>query len=145
MMRPFVLAALAALTVGCTDSGSSNSSSSLAALTAPTAAQAVESFSGTVAAGSSDAHTFIVTAGNQPVLVTLTAAGPPTTIFMGVGVGTPASDGMCALFSNASVLAQAGMTAQLSGTIAAGTYCVAVFDAGNQSGPVDYTVTVSHS
>ena len=33
---------------------------------------------------------------------------------------------------------------QLSGTIAAGAYCVMVYDAGNQSGPINYTVVVQH-
>ena len=39
---------------------------------------------------------------------------------------------------------QASTTPALSGTIAAGTYCVAVFDAGNQSAPVDYSLTLVH-
>jgi len=143
MSRAFVLGLLAALTASCSDSGSG--SSALAGLTAPSSATAVvDSFSGTVQMGGSDARNFTVTTGNQPALITLTAAGPPTTIFMGVGVGTPTTDGTCNLLPNAAVSAQAGMTAQLAGTIAAGTYCVAVFDLGNQTGPVDYALTVSH-
>jgi hypothetical protein len=77
------------------------------------------------------------------VNVTLTVAGPPPTIYMGVGVGTP-SDTSCSILSNAQVLAQAGTTAQLTGTADAGTYCVVVFDAGNQTAQVTYSVTVTH-
>jgi len=68
---------------------------------------------------------------------------------MGLGVGTPAAAtataaASCPLLPNASVATPAGTTAQLSGTIAAGTYCVALFDVGNQTASVTYTVTVSH-
>jgi len=35
-------------------------------------------------------------------------------------------------------------TAQLSGTTSAGTLCVQVYDIGNQTAPVSYTVTVTH-
>jgi len=143
MIRALMLAAVAACAVACSNSGSG--SDALAGLTSPgSATQVVDSFSGTVPVGGSDFHSFTVTTNNQPVLVTLSAAGPPATIFMGVGVGTLSADGVCNLLSNAAVVAQAGMAAQLSGTIASGTYCVAVFDVGNQNAPVDYAVTVSH-
>ena len=33
---------------------------------------------------------------------------------------------------------------ELAGTIAAGSYCVAVFDVGNQAAAIDYAVTVVH-
>jgi hypothetical protein len=143
MTRALLFVAIAVLTAGC--SNSSSDSSALAGLTAPSnATQIVDSFSGTVQVGASDMHPFTVTTSSQPVLVTLTAAGPPSTIFMGVGVGAPTTDGLCSLLTNAAVVVQASSTAQLSGTISAGTYCVAVFDVGNQTGPVDYAVTVSH-
>ena len=62
---------------------------------------------------------------------------------MGLGVGTP-TGGSCSLPSSSQVLTQAGTTAQLSGTADAGTYCVAVFDAGNQTAQIAYSVTVTH-
>ena len=142
MTRALVLGLAAVLAAGCSDSGSSDSS--LLPTTPGSATQVVDTFSGTVPVGGSDTHTFIVTANNQPALITLTSAGPPATISMGLGVGTLATDGTCSLLPNAAVVVQAGTAAQLSGTIATGTYCVAVFDVGNQSAPVDYTVTVSH-
>ena len=75
--------------------------------------------------------------------MTLTAAGPPATIYMGLGVGTPVS-GACQLLSGGYTVTQAGTTAQLSGTINAGTFCVMVYDAGNMVAPVTYAVTVTH-
>ena len=48
------------------------------------------------------------------------------------------------LLTNGSVITQAGATAQLAGTVNAGTYCVMVYDAGNQSAQVTYSVVVNH-
>ncbi len=39
---------------------------------------------------------------------------------------------------------QAAATPQLSGVSTAGTLCVNVYDIGNQTAPVTYTVTVAH-
>jgi hypothetical protein len=99
-------------------------------------------FTGTVQVGGTDNHTFTTTASGT-LSVTLTAAGPPATIFMGLGVGTP-SGTTCVLLSGGSTATPAGTTPQLSGTIAAGSYCVSVFDIGNQTAPVTYSVTVTH-
>ena len=97
---------------------------------------------GTVAVQGSDFHNFTVAKSGQ-IDVTLTTAGPPSSIFMGLGIGVP-SGTTCSLLSNASVNTQAGSTAQLSGTAPAATYCVVVFDIGNQTTPIDYAVTVAH-
>ena len=136
MRRVIPLALLMALaTVACDNGSSTPAPTSPSALT-------TETFSGTVAVGSSDFHTFAATQGGT-VSVTLNAAGPPATIFMGVGIGTPSSS-TCALLSGATADTQAGTTSQLSGTLDAGTYCVEVFDVGNESTPVNYSVTVAH-
>jgi hypothetical protein len=75
--------------------------------------------------------------------VILTAAGPPSTIYMGLGVGV--YDGTaCTLLTGGSVVTPALTTAQLAGVLNAGAYCVMVFDAGNQTTPVTYSVTVNH-
>lgn len=100
-------------------------------------------FTGTVPVGGSDIHNFTIVLSNGQVNITLTQAGPPSTIYMGLGIGTP-SGLSCALLSGASVATPAGTVAQLVGTAQAGTYCVAVFDAGNQSADVTYSVTVTH-
>lgn len=108
----------------------------------PTPTLVTDSFTGTVVVGGSDSHTFNVGSSGQ-LNVTLTAAGPPPTIFMGIGVGTPSGTN-CVLLTNGSTAAPAATAAQLSGTVAAGTYCVSVFDIGNQTGPVTYAVTLTH-
>ncbi len=125
----------------CVISACGGGDSSGSVLTAP-ATPVTESFTGTVAVGATDFHTFSVSTGGA-VNVTLTAAGPPSTIYMGIGVGTPSASA-CALLTNGSVAAPAGVNAQLSGTIAAGSYCVSVFDIGNQTAPITYAVTVTH-
>jgi len=136
MRRVIPLSLLIALaTVACDNSSSTSVATSPSPLT-------TETFSGTVAVGSSDFHTFTATQGGT-VSVTLNAAGPPATIFMGLGIGTP-STSTCALLSGATADTQAGTTSQLSGTVDAGTYCVEVYDVGNETIPVNYSVTVAH-
>jgi len=101
-----------------------------------------ETFSGTVTVDGSDVHNFTVTA-TGAIDVTLTAAAPPAAIVMGISVGVPA-DGKCPALAGASTNASAGTTVQLSGLASAGTLCVDVHDAGNQSDTVNYTISVAH-
>jgi hypothetical protein len=140
-MKPFRLTLLTfALTmaVACT---SSDPGSTVAP---PSATTTTETFSGTVQPNFGvDFHTFTV-AQSGTVSVTLTAAGPPATIFMGVGIGTPSAT-TCAVISADSTIAPASATAQLSGTLSPGSYCVQVYDVGNQVTPVTYSVTVAHT
>jgi len=139
-----VLSASAAMAIaGCSSGGSGSG----AGITIPTPVIA-ENFAGTIDVAGSDFHTFNVTA-TGTLNVTLTAAGPPASIFMGVGIGSPTAATAtvapsCTLLANASVAAPAGTTPQLSGTIAPGSYCVSVFDVGNQTAQITYAVTVSH-
>jgi hypothetical protein len=110
--------------------------------TTPTVTSKTETFTGTVQVKSSAIHNFTVEQAGQ-VSVTLTAASPPSTIAMGIGVGTPAN-GACGVLSGASVTTAAGATAQLTGVVSPGMLCVTIFDAGNQTAAVTYTVTVMH-
>ena len=120
-----------------------NGGSSTDTPTSPSATLVTENFTGTVDQGGTGVNPFTVTSSGGQVNITLTAAGPPTTIYMGLGVGSYAAP-TCTLLTNGSVLAQAGTTAQLTGTVNAGTYCVEVFDVGNQTAQIAYTVTVTH-
>ena len=129
----------AAVTLTSACGGSSDATTTLA----PSASMATETFSGTVDVGGSDFHTFSVAQSGGQINVTLTAASPPSTIFMGLGVGAP-SGSTCAILTNAQTLTQAGTVAQLSGTVNAGTYCVVVYDAGNQTSQIAYSLTVTH-
>src|SRR5262252_7120957 len=92
---------------------------------------------------------FTVGGSGWTISVTLTAAGPPATIYVGVGIGTPAAATATAaasgaLLANGSVATPAGTTPQLSGTVGPGNYCVTVFDVGNETSQVTYAVTVQH-
>jgi hypothetical protein len=64
-------------------------------------------------------------------------------VVMGLGIGTP-SGSSCTLMSNSFTTAQPSSTVVLSGTVAAGTYCIQLTDVTNQLGPVAYAVVVSH-
>jgi hypothetical protein len=132
--------ALAASAFAAACGGSSNPST----VTAPTGTVTTDTFNGTVQPGGSSINPFTVTVGGT-VSVTLVSAGPPSTITMGLGIGNPSSTGTCSFLSGGTTVTQAGSTAQLSGTLAAGSYCVAVVDVGNAAGPITYTVTVSHT
>ena len=134
-----VALALVAATAACSGSSSNNST-----ITAPTGTLVTDTFTGTVPVGGLDFQNFTVTTGGT-INATLVAAGPPPTITMGFAIGTPGTTGVCSLLSGAQVTTPAGATAQLTGSLAAGTYCVEVVDVGNAAGPITYTVTVAHT
>jgi hypothetical protein len=108
----------------------------------PSVTRTTETFSGTVQVGGSDFHSFRVSA-TGPTDVTLTSAGPPATIVMGLALGT-ASDSGCARLTGASIDTAAGASPQLAGLTSAGSLCVQVRDVGNQTAPVTYSVSVVH-
>jgi hypothetical protein len=94
---------------------------------------------------------FNVASPGGSVLVTLTSAvetHPDGTtnpnVVVGIAVGSPTA-GSCALAAgNVPILLQAGANSSISGTAAAGLYCVQVSDVTNQLGPVAFTVVISH-
>lgn len=130
------------LAIGCGQT--TDTTSSTTSTTAPATTPTTENFTGTVPVGGSAVHSFNILLANGQLNVILTAAGPPPTIQMGLGVGSYSAP-TCTLFQNGSVIVPAGATAQLAGTAtSAGTYCVQVSDVGNQSAPVTYAVTVIH-
>jgi hypothetical protein len=117
-------------------------SSSTPAAATPTVARTTDTFTGTVAVGGDDFHSFPISA-TGPIDVTLTAATPPSTIVMTISIGMPA-DGKCVALAGASSQTPPGSAPQLSGIATPGTLCVNVHDSGNESAPVGYTVTVTH-
>jgi hypothetical protein len=134
--------ALVLMAVAASCGGSDTSSNIVSA----TGTLVTDTFTGTVQLGSVDSHNFTITTSGNSINVTLVSAGPPPTITMGLGVGTPSSTGTCSILTNGSILTPPGATAQLSGTsFSAGTYCVVVGDVGNAAGPITYTVTVAHT
>lgn len=139
--RRAVLATLLATTLAATACSGSSSGPSSPTYTPST--PTIETFSGTVAVGGTDFHSFTVKYSGGELDATLTAAGPPDGIVMGFGLGVWA-DPTCTPINGALTATAAGTVAQLGGTSNAGSYCVAVFDAGNQTSDVTYSVTVSH-
>jgi hypothetical protein len=104
-----------------------------------------EVFNGTVPVGQSMAFSFTVTNVGD-LSVTLTAAGPPPTIPMQLGVGQVQFDGSCGLLANGVIQTPAGMTPQLGGTqVPAGSYCVSIADIGKATSPVTFSITVVHT
>jgi hypothetical protein len=107
-----------------------------------TISNSAQTFSGTLAVHGANTHPFTVQQIGE-VDVTLVSAGPPPTIAVGLGLGTP-SGSTCSLL--ATVTATAGVhVPQISGTVTkAGSYCLSVFDVGSLVSPITYTVTVAH-
>ena len=112
------------------------------ASTTPSTPKTTDTKTGTVQVKGSDFQTFTVTTAGE-VDVTLTAAGPPSTIVMGLGIGQTGS-GSCSPLAGATQQTAAGSSPQVTGILTPATYCVTVFDVGNQTAPVSYTVTVAH-
>jgi hypothetical protein len=122
--------------------GSSSDSSSLP--TAPSATLVTDTFSGSVAQNGTAIHTFSVTTAGYTLLAGYTALDPASVTALGIGIA--AWDGTtCGLNQSQSDSGKAGSTA-ISGTAAAGNYCVRVYDGGNvPSGvTVNYTLQVQH-
>ena len=137
MHRLFVLVLACAAFGGCDNSSSTPVPTPLP-LTKVT-------FAGTLEKGASASHNFTIVQAGE-VDVTLTAAGPPATITMGLGVGVPnTTSGACDLIPGASVNAQPSSFSQLLGSASPGALCVKISDIGNQTGPITYTIVVEHT
>jgi hypothetical protein len=137
MRRVFVLVLACAAFSGCDNSSSTPQPTPLPLLK--------ETFPGNLVKGGSASHNFTVGQAGE-VDVTLTAAGPPPTITMGLGVGIPnTATGACDLIPGASVNAQASAFSQLLGSASPGALCVKISDIGNQTGPITYTIVVEHT
>jgi hypothetical protein len=127
---------------GCNTQTADNSATAPAApiITEPT-------FTGTLSVSQTRVYTFSVVAVG-PLTVTMTAAGPPPTIAVGLVVGTPTfstTGTICSPISN-SVNATASTTPQISGTTTStGSYCLAVFDPGTLTGDITYSIVVTHT
>lgn len=110
--------------------------------TLPSAAPVTETFENQFGVQGSVSRSFVVSETGE-IRVTLTAAGPPSDVPLGIGVGIPRSTGSgCSL--NRSVTATAGAAPHLAVTAEPGTYCVQVFDVGALSGDVRFSVSVLH-
>ena len=96
-----------------------------------------ETFTGTLLPLSSTWHPFTATAAGSMTL-TLTALDPAVVVGMGVGT-TPTSGCGVQVWNNGSTTATV-----VTSPINPGLYCVTIYDVGNVTGSVAYTLTVTH-
>jgi hypothetical protein len=134
-VRRYAIAFVAACAFGVAACGGNSTSGTV---TAPGTTRTTDTFSGTVQVGGSAFHSFPVTQ-TGTIDVDLTAAS----VAMGIAIGTPGDAG-CTPLAGASGTVVAGPTPQLTGLTTAGTLCVQIRDVGQATGPVTYTVTVTH-
>ena len=127
--------------------GACDSSSSDQTLTAPTAPpDKTDTFTGTLEVGGTHDHTFTVTKTGEVdiTLTSISGAGVPSTVFVGLFVGTPSGD-VCTLIQGFGGSVQANLTTpQITGNANAGSFCVEIKDVGNLAASVDYSITVAH-
>ena len=110
--------------------------------TLPSAEPVTETFENQLGLQGTASRSFVVSE-TGTVSVTLTSAGPPSDVALGIGVGIPRATGSgCSL--NRSVTATAGAAPHLTVTAEPGTYCVQVFDVGKLTGDVRFSVSVLH-
>jgi len=129
---------MAVVSSGCDNSSSSDTP------TTPSVPLTSQTFTGTVDVGGTSSNTAFVVAQSGEVDITVQALGPPANIIMGLAVGIPSTvDGTCAAPASSGQSVQASST-PLVGSLAAGTYCVKIYDIGYQTAQISYTVVVAH-
>lgn len=130
--------------VACDDSSSTATSpSSTSSTTTVAGPTTTELFAGRVSVSGSSFYSFSVVE-NGTVNVTLAevgGAGVPSTVWLGVGIGTPGGED-CS--TSAAVNTAAGSAVHLTGTYAPGVYCVRVWDIGNLAAVAAFNVTIAH-
>ena len=142
MKRAFSVVLCLVAATGCQTSDPTTSGSSVPmSPTNPT----VETFTGTVQPQNKDVKPFTILLSGGTLAVTLTSATPNIPMSLSVGSwDRPTST--CTAIQNGTTIATASGAPQLQGQVNLGNYCIIVADAltGAQTGPVVYSVTVSH-
>ncbi|MEZ5319550.1 MAG: hypothetical protein R2752_19275 [Vicinamibacterales bacterium] len=134
-----------ALLVACLVTAAACNGKSSSSSTAPTPAPATqtESFTATIAAGGSTFYSFTVPV-NGIISITLTSVqqgGADVGDALALGVGVPQGTGCN---PSVQVSATAGVSPQISSTVAAGIYCVQVADPGTLPAPTTVGVSIAH-
>jgi hypothetical protein len=111
--------------------------------------QKTEVFSGTIDVGASSYFAFTV-ANVGDLTVTMTSAGPPSTIVMGIGLGIGgATATTCQLQITKQTAAgdapQIGASQVPASSSLGSTYCVGIGDIGNAPGPVAFSIIIVHT
>ena len=109
--------------------------------TTPDPVTVTETFTGTLTINGAQTHN-VFTSATGLVTATITSLGETAPEKVGLSMGTLAGATCTVVMHNDNAV----VTSYLSGTVAtlAGSLCVRVFDVGKLTGPVDYTITVSH-
>jgi hypothetical protein len=109
--------------------------------TEPTRPTVTETFEGRVTVNGAQTHGFAA-GGSGRIDVTLTRLGPDSAARVGLVLGTLNSLGGCQVVISNDNATQG--TAVAGTASAAGGFCARVYDVGQLSQPVDYTLTVVH-
>jgi hypothetical protein len=136
------MAAIALSTSACDDSKTPTSPSDPSS---PTVAEptTTELFAGRVEVNGAAFYSFSVVE-NGTVNVTLAevgGAGVPSTVWLGLGIGTPSGEDCSA---STTINTAPGTAVHLTGTYAPGVYCVRVWDIGNLAAAAAVNVTIAH-
>ena len=141
-VRPvnIVLLVCGLLTAAC---GNSSDSST----TAPTSTgPSTEIFAGTLAVQGSGFYSFTVATTGQVSItlasLTTTKPGPALNNVMGLGVGQPLGTD-CSVTN--SVAAAPALAAQLVNSLTPAIYCTRIYDLGNLTAPVNFTIRIVHN
>jgi hypothetical protein len=138
-MRSFMLRLLfipmAALAIGC--SGDINNFP-----TTPDPVMVTETFSGTLTVNGAVTHN-VFTGATGMVNATLTSLGENAPAKVGISLGTLGSTAACTVVLHNN---NAAVSSALTGTVStlAGSLCLSIYDVGALTGPVDYTLTITH-
>jgi hypothetical protein len=109
---------------------------------APTVVPAsiTDTLSGTLSVGGTSAQPFTVVQTGR-LTITLNSVTPAAAV--GIGIGSPSAGG-CALVSTQSPVSP-GSSIVMSGIALAGNLCVSIYDIGQLTNSVTYTLTIFHS
>ncbi|MFN8057946.1 MAG: hypothetical protein U0Q12_02190 [Vicinamibacterales bacterium] len=112
-----------------------------AAVTAPTTSPVTETFASILTPQGAATRIFGTSVAGT-LRVTLTSAGPPSTV-VGLGLGIRDTSGQACQLTSA-VNTTAGTSAQLSAAADAGTYCVRIYDVTGLPEPINFSITIVH-
>ena len=134
-----------ALCGACTHNSATEPSLTSSTPATPAAAPTVtEVFSSTLPVAGFKFYTFNVAVnGTVNVLLnSVSGAGVPTTVQLGLGIGQPS--GTDCSTSQTATVSSSSAGPHVTGTFGPGLFCVRVFDVGNLFAPANFTVTIAH-
>jgi hypothetical protein len=139
--RAAAFVVLFVLCAGCDATTPSTSTSTAPTTACPETAPTTTVFAGTLGVGESGFYSFSPACATS-VRVLLGSLAPtgtnsPSPIAVGLGLGVPTGTG-CGLTT--STVASSALASQIVSQVAAGLYCVEIFDVGNIKAPLDYTI-----